>query len=327
VSVLQVRSPVEVGDVFNEPSDVPNRLVRRPRCRQNGIDLHESFEIAELPLTHDSDFVGRTLADNRLGERTGVGVIGAWQREAFVSPLPADAVLDEHTRLLVVGRPAQLKRLEEITQSAVRQQRREPIVLIGSGEVADTIAERLTAAEVPVKTFDKTEGPNVDVVGSPIDPAALRSVGIEEANTVVIALSDDTKALYTALVVRNHNPNVEIIAGANESDNVRKLYRAGADSVLALTRISGRLVASEVLREDAFRQSVSPVEVVRTSAPGLAGRTLADTRVRTATRATIIAVQRDGEVITGIDPTFTPQSDDEFIVLGTEMAIESFEAL
>ncbi|MFH5798045.1 potassium channel family protein [Haladaptatus sp. CMAA 1911] len=291
------------------------------------IDLHESFEIAELPLTRDSDFVGRTLADNRLGERTGVGVIGAWQRGAFVSPLPADAVLDEHTRLLVVGRPAQLERLEDVAQSAVRQQRREPIVLIGSGEVADTVAEQLGAADVPIKTLNKADGPNVDVVGSPIDPTALRSVGIEEANTVVIALPNDTKALYTALVVRNLNPNVEIIVGANDSDNVRKLYRAGADSVLALTRISGQLVASDVLHEDAFRRSVSPVEVVRTSTPGLAGRTLADSRVRTATGATILAVQRDGEVITGIDPSFTPERDDEFIVLGTGMAIESFEEL
>lgn len=291
------------------------------------IDLHESFEIAELPLTRDSDLVGRTVAESRLGERTGVGIIGAWRRGTFVSPLPTDTVLDEHTRLLVVGRPAQLERLEDVTQSTVRQQRREPIVVIGAGEVADTVVEQLTDADIPVKTLDRTDGPNVDVVGSPVDSTALRTVGIEDANTVVIALRDDTKALYTTLVVRQLNPKVEIIARANEPENVRKLYRAGADSVLALTRISGQLVASDVLREDALRQSVSPVEVVRTGAPGLAGRTLADSRVRTETGATIIAVQRDGAVVTGIDPSFTPEPDDEFIVLGTRMAIESFEQL
>ncbi len=291
------------------------------------IDLHESFEIAELPLTHDSDFVGGTVAESRLGERTGVGVIGAWRRGEFVSPLPPDTVLDGHTRLLVVGRPAQLKRLEAVAQSPMRQQRREPIVLIGSGEVAQTVAKQLTAAGIPVKTLAKVEARNVDVVGSPVDPTALREVGIEEANTVVIALTNDTKALYTALVVRELNPDIEVIARANESENVRKLYRAGADSVLALTRISSRLVASEVLQEDALRQLASPVEVVRTSSPGLAGRTLANVKVRTETGATVIAVQRDGEVITGIDPSFRPRTEDEFIVLGTEMAVERFEAL
>lgn len=291
------------------------------------VDLDESFEIAELPLTSDSDFVGETVAESGLGERTGVGVIGAWRRGEFVSPLPTDAVLDEHTRLLVVGRPAQLKRLEGVAQSPMRQQRREPIVLIGAGEVGDTVENKLTTAGVSVKTLDGTDAANVDVVGSPMDPTALLEVGIEEANTVVITLSDDTKALYTSLIIRELNPNIEIIARANEPENVRKLYRAGADSVLSLTRISGRLVASEVLQEDAIRRLESPVEVVRMSSPGLAGRTLAESKVRTTTGATVIAVQRDGEVITGIDPSFTPRGEDEFIVLGTKMAIERFEAL
>jgi len=102
---------------------------------------------------------------------------------------------------------------------------------------------------------------------------------------------DDTLAVFATLVVRELSGDVQIIARANETGNARKLYRAGADYVLALSTVSGRMLASTILNEDviSFDQWV---EVVRVPAGRLAGQSLEDADVRARTSCTVIAVER-----------------------------------
>lgn len=182
----------------------------------------------------------------------------------------------------------------------------------------------MTAAGVHWTALESADTPGVDIACDVTNPEALRETDIEEARTIILALGDDTEAVFATLIIRERNPDVEIIARANETANVRKLYQAGADSVLALATVSGQMIAAEVLGEDAGASSDEQYTIVRTSAPGLVGRTLADADVRAQTGATVIAVERDGEVITGNTPSFTVQSVDELIIVGTDTAISQF---
>jgi voltage-gated potassium channel Kch len=74
-------------------------------------------------------------------------------------------------------------------------------------------------------------------------------VGVEGVGTVVLALADDTDATFAALVIRELAPDVEVLARASETENVRKLYRAGADYVLALATVYGRMAAAAIVGE------------------------------------------------------------------------------
>ena len=295
------------------------------------IDLDEDFDILELPVQRGSVLAGQTFAESPIGERTGAAVLGAWLGGRFVSPLPPEAPLDDQTILLAVGRDAQLDRLKEVTRAETRRFDRSHnqgwIIVAGFGVVGSAAVDALVDADIQPTVLDIEEKPGVDVACDATNPDALREAGIEEARTVILALADDTETMLATLIIRELNPNIEIVARANETESVAKLYRAGADYVLALATVSGRRVATDLLPDPDAGALDRETSIVRTSATGLAEQTLAEAQVRTQTGVTVIAVERNGEVLTGIDPSFTVQADDELIVTGTDDEIERIESL
>ena len=288
------------------------------------IEIAEDFDIVELPVQSGSEIVGRTIADAGIRERTGVNIVGAWFRGEFLSPPPPDARIDEQTILVVAGRERQLERLKELTLSERRRRDGGPVVVAGFDEVGTTVVDRIDG-EVETVVLDRRAIPGVDVVGDVTDEETLREAGIDEASTVIIAVSDDTTTVFATLVIRELNPDVEIIARADATESVRKLYQAGADYVLALATVSGRMLASTILEEEviSFDQQV---EIVRVDCGSLVGRTLAEADVRARTGVTVIAVERDGDVLTELDPDFRIQRGDDLVVAGTDADMNRFAA-
>ncbi|CCQ32677.1 S-adenosylhomocysteine-5'-methylthioadenosine nucleosidase protein [Halorhabdus tiamatea SARL4B] len=292
----------------------------------DAVEIGDDLEIVEIPIEAGSDLVGTTIRESHIRERTGANVIGAWFRGQFVSSPSPDDRIDARTVLLVAGREAQLHRFQELARAEARRQRRGPVLICGYGEVGSTVKQQVVKAGLPVTVIDLVEKPGVDVVGDATDPETLKEANIDEASSVVLALPEDTTAVFASLVVRQLQPDVEVIVRANETGNVQKLYRAGADYVLALATVSGRMLAATIFGEDVitFDQGV---EVVRLPVGALAGRTIASADVRAKTGCTVIAIQRDGELIVDFDPTFSFQSGDEVIVTGPDDRVNAFAAL
>jgi len=293
----------------------------------DSIEIGEDFDIAELPVHRGSDLVGTTLADSGIREGTGANVIGAWFRGQFVSPPDPDAELDGSTVLLVSGTERQLEQLKEMTLSSVRGFRRGETVVIGAGEVGQTITSALTNAGVPHTLLDQTDEPGVDVIGDATEPEELQHAGVGEARTVILALSDDTDTEFATLVIRDLNPDVEIIARAEESENVQKMYRAGADYVLALSTVSGRMLASTILEDEDVISMDQQVEVIRVAADGLGNTTLGEADVRSRTGCTVVAIERDGAVITDLSPDVTIEPTDKLVIAGTDDGITRFKSV
>jgi len=291
----------------------------------DSIEVGEDFDIAELPIHRGSDLVGTTLADSGIREETGVNVIGAWFRGQFVSPPSPDAELDGSTVLLASGTADQLERLKSRTLSSVRGFRRGETVIVGYGEVGRTIAEDLQAANVPYTVLDKVEKDGVDTVGDAIEPADLRAAGIEDARTVILALSEDTDTEFATLVIRDLNPEVEIIARAEETENVTKMYRAGADYVLSLATVSGRMLAYTILEDENVISMDQQVEIIRVDAGDLAGTTLGEADVRSRTGCTVLAVERNGTVLTNLGPDVRIQYGDSIVIAGTDAGVSRFQ--
>jgi len=290
----------------------------------DGVEIAEDFDIVELPVQSGSEIVGRTIADAGIRERTGTNIVGAWFRGEFASPPPPDARIDEQTILVVAGRERQLERLKELTLSERRRQNGGPVVVAGFDEVGTTVVEQI-GGQVETVVVDLLDKPGVDVVGDVTDEATLREAGVDEASTVIIAVSDDTTTVFATLVLRDFNPDVEIIARADATESVRKLYQAGADYVLALATVSGRMLASTILDEEviSFDQQV---EIVRVGCGSLVGRTLAEADVRARTGVTVLAVERDEDVLTDLGPNFRIQRGDDLVVAGTDADMNRFAA-
>ena len=245
-------------------------------------------------------------------------------RGEFETPPSPDAPLADGTVLLVTGRDEQLQELKRLTLSEIRRFSRGETIVIGYGEVGTRISAALDDASLPYTVIDRHEMDGVDVVGDATEPETLREAGIEDARSVVLAMPDDTTTEFATLVIRDTSPETEIIARVEEIESVRKMYRAGADYVLSLATVSGRMIASTILEDEDVLSLDQQVEVVRTIAPELVGQTIGDADVRAETGCTVVGVERDGTVITDVGPEFGVEADDELIIAGTDDGIRRF---
>jgi len=288
-----------------------------------GIEIAEGFDVVEFPVQSGCEIAGRTVAESNVRERTGANVIGAWFRGEFVSPPSPDAYIDEHTILLVAGHEDQLERLKALTLSEQRRRRRGRVVVGGYGMVGAIVREAIEDADIPVATVDRDDRPGVDVVGDVTEEDTLIEAGLEEASTLILALGNDTLTIFATLVARELAPDVEIVARAEATESVGKVYRAGADYVLSLATVSGRMLASSILDEEVLSID-KQVEVIRTAAGGLAGSSLEEADVRARTGVTVVAVERGGSVVTDLDPSFGIEPGDDLVVAGTDEDIAAF---
>jgi Trk K+ transport system NAD-binding subunit len=137
-------------------------------------------------------------------------------------------------------------------------------------------------------------------------------------------MPDDMTTEFATLVIRDMSPQTEVIARVEETESVQKMYRAGADYVLSLATVSGRMIASTILEDEDVLSLDQQVEVVRTVAPNLVGQTLAGADVRSETGCTVVGVERNGTVITDVGPDFRVETGDELIIAGTDDGIRQF---
>ena len=292
----------------------------------DAVEIGEAFEIAELAVQRGSRLAGSTLADSGIRERTGANVIGAWFGGEFRSSVGPDETLTDGTVLLVSGESDQLSELRSLVRSPVRRVERGEVAVVGYGEVGRTIADVLGRAGVEHTVIDLEDREDVDVVGDAAEPETLERAGIEDARSAVLALPDDTVAEFATLVIDDLSPGTEVVARVESAQNVTKMYRAGADYVLALSTVTGRMVASALLEEQVLTPDLQ-VELVRTSAPGLDGTSLAAADLRSETGCTVVAAERNGNLKTDVGPEFVVDADDTLIVAGTDDGIDRFREL
>ncbi len=214
------------------------------------VEIGSDFEIAELPVQRGSEIAGNTLAESGIRERSGANVIGAWIRGEFETPPSPDLELDSGTVLLVAGRQSQLERLKELTSSQTHRPRRGTVLVAGHGEVGSTVTDALAAANISYTVVDVAEKPGVDVSGDATDPETLEKAGIQQARTVVFTIADDTLTGFGTLVARDLNPDIEVLARAEDRERPETLpgggrlragagYRLGADARVHDSRTRG----------------------------------------------------------------------------------------
>lgn len=236
------------------------------------VPIDAEFQVAELPIQNGCAVAGLQLAQSGIRERTGANIIGIWQNGEFIAVPDPSHELTEDDTLLVTGTEEQLSELKRLTLSEVRPHPRGTVIVAGLGRVGSIVASEIAKSRMDYVAVDRDPDTNVDIVGDATDVDVLREAGIETADSLVVTITDDTASMYTELAARERNPDIQIFVRSDENESVPKLYRAGADFVLALATVSGRILASALLEQEEVMAPQSPVEIVRTTAPGLAVR-------------------------------------------------------
>lgn len=137
--------------------------------------------------------------------------------------------------------------VEEITTGS-RQRRRmaatkNHFVLCGYGRVGAAVFRELkkrnqTAIiiERDRKIVEKElwEDPEVLAIpGDATEESILRDAGIKRARGVIITTGDDVDNLFITLTAREIHPEIWIVARASKRENIKRLYRSGADKVIS----------------------------------------------------------------------------------------------
>jgi Trk K+ transport system NAD-binding subunit len=289
------------------------------------VSIGEQLQLAEISIRHGSNLAGSTLADSEIRERSGVNVIGAWIHGDFHPAPSPDIQLAEGSVLLVSGHTDQLDRLVEMTQSPIREFHAGKTIVIGYGQVGQAVATALDGAEIPYTVVDRADTEDVDVVGDATEPDTLEAAGVAEAETVILALPDDTTTEFATLVVRDLSPDTQIIARVEKKANIKKTYRAGGDYVLSLAMVTGRMSGSRLLEDHDVMSLNQQVEVVRKRVPELDGETIGEANIRDKTGCTVVAIERGNESVTDIGPETTIEPGDDLVVVGTDESIRSLE--
>jgi voltage-gated potassium channel len=182
----------------------------------------------------------------------------------------------------------------------------------------DLDPERLATSDVPTIRGDAT-----------LD-ATLRAAGVERAEALVAALSNDAGNVVVTLSGRSMNDNLFIVARAREDDSVPKLSRAGADRVVNPQELGAARMASFVVQPNVaefidvvmhersmeFRMQ----EVELSDGSPLAGRSLREANLRQATNVLVLAVrQPDGSFVANPAPDVVLEPKDVIIAVGTDV--------
>jgi voltage-gated potassium channel len=130
------------------------------------------------------------------------------------------------------------------------------VVVLGYGDLTEPILAELADVNVDFVVVAKPDNKNVPelkerdlalVVADPSDEEPLHRVHVDRARAVVAATNDDAADALAILTARELRPDVNIVAAATDRENVDKLKRAGADTVISPALIGGHLLVESAL--------------------------------------------------------------------------------
>lgn len=148
---------------------------------------------------------------------------------------------------LIVSRSQEVKEADEAPPTI---EGRGHAILIGYGRVGKLIAQELRARGRPFVVVDdgdkarQAEADGLEVSRrNALDPGALDSVGIGEADTLLLAIPEGFEAGAIFERARELNPGIRVIARAHSDAEVEHLHRLGlVDAVLGEREIATRML-------------------------------------------------------------------------------------
>jgi len=130
------------------------------------------------------------------------------------------------------------------------------VLVLGYSDITESLLEELAdEREVVVVTANSDEASDLDdrdisvLTADPTDEETLHNASIDAASGIVVATRDDAQDVLAVLAAKRANPDVPIVAAANDQQNVEKLEDVGADHVISPMAIGGRLLGRSVLEE------------------------------------------------------------------------------
>jgi len=278
--------------------------------------------------------IGRTklsgveIRDSALREAYGVTIAGLWRQGVLGVPRP-EQVLEGSSVAILAGTEEQLAALDADLMPKQEERQSGPVLVIGGGRVGRAAAAMLKQRGADYRVLERDpQAVSPDdvhyVLGDASELEALQGAGLMEAPTVIITTQDDDSNIYLTIYCRRLNPGVQIITRATHERNVDTLHRAGADFVLSYASLGAGTIFNVLSQSDLLlvAEGLSLVRVP--TPPALAGRTIANSAVRSRTGCSIVALMRDGQTIVSPPPDTMLETGVDLVLIGTADAERGF---
>ena len=311
--------------VFQFMKMLGESLARRTLGMSMGANVIGRFDqllIAEAPAMR-TPLVGKTLIQSNLREKTGVTVVGLWERGRFKMPQP-ETQIDSTTVLVLAGSAEQFNKYDEIFSIyRIYHTTDAPILILGGGRVGRAAAQILEERQIVYKIVEKNPKfirNNKYIQGNAADLDTLTRAGIREAPSVIITTHDDSMNIYLTIYCRQLRSDIQIVSRANLDRNISKLHRAGADLVMSHASMGANTIIN-LLKPDKILMFAEGLNIFRASVPSsLAGKSLAESQIRKQTGCSVIAISRENKLNINPEPSILLGEHDEMVLIGTSDA-------
>lgn len=144
------------------------------------------------------------------------------------------------------------------------------VVVLGHGDVTESLLDELggetdlvvVTPDAEVASSLTSDGVEV-LTGDPTDEKVLHTAAVESARGVVVSGDDDARNVLAVLAAKEVNPDVRVVATANEQKHVTKLESVGTDEVINPLSIGGRLLGRTVLSDEAATSTTDLLDGTR----------------------------------------------------------------
>ncbi len=288
---------------------------------------HEIGRLDDLVIAEAScvrtPLVGKTLRENQLNQ-LGVNVIGVWDRGRF-QPAGPDTRIGPNTILVLAGTQQQLVSYDE--HFAIYNAAAGPAIVIGAGRVGSAAARALESRDVPFRVIEKSRararGADV-LIGNAANEELLVEAGIREAPSALITTADDSVNIYLTLMIRHLRPDIQIVSRSIQDHTVDTLHRAGADFVVSEASMGASVILNLLDRNDLLMLAEG-LDITRLPVPkSLAGKTLQETDIRSATGCSVIGVTFNGQTEINPGPSTQLHEGAELLLIGSAEAEREF---
>ncbi len=305
-------------------------LGRRAIGGSRGANIIWRFKellIAEAPAMR-TILDGKTLAETELREKTGLTVVGVWERGKFVAPTP-DLRINASSILMLAGSTEQLQKYEDHFGIYCADQPEDvPVLILGGGRVGRAAALALSRRDIGYRIIEKSatvvRGSEYSIQGNAADIDILDRAGIKKARSVLITTHNDAINVYLTIYCRQLRPDIQIIARATNENAVSKLHRGGADLVMSYASLGANTILNQLKPEEVL-MALEGLSVFRAPVPvALVGQTLIETGIRKETGCSIVAITTKGKMVISPDPNVLLHKNAELVLIGTAEAEQCF---
>ncbi|MCF7688353.1 MAG: NAD-binding protein [Cephaloticoccus sp.] len=286
-------------------------------------NIGHKLQVREVRITPGSVIAGRTLAECKIGQDTGVTVIGQWVNGRLISAPKPEMRLEPSGILILVGSQEHIEKFSEICTGTTTLKSDGPFIIAGNGEVGRKVAQLLQDAGEVTRLLALENAPGVDLVGNVLDPELLEKAGLQDAQGVILALSEDATTLFATVILKDLAGHVPVIARVNRPENVERIHVAGADFALSISQVTGQILARKLLGKRAVSLD-HDLKVSLVTSPKFVGKHPAELNIRNRTGCSVVAVERGDGLLVRFEPDFRFASGDAVYICGSEEATRNF---